>query len=100
MSSIEVYRGAGDRPGAPIVDPLLSDEVLIVRGLAEMDRHAHVTQDIEMDTVFIPGVRLGQLGAVADPSAPGGARRGRVTGVALSFDGSALECRLTLEAPT
>jgi len=32
---VEVYRGPGDRAGQPIVAPLLSDDMLIVRGRAE-----------------------------------------------------------------
>ena len=30
---VEVYRGAGDRTGTPITTPLLSDDMLIVRGI-------------------------------------------------------------------
>ena len=38
---IEVYRGDGAREGSPIVDPLLADDALIHRGVAEMDANAH-----------------------------------------------------------
>ena len=44
---IEVYRDDGSREGSPIVEPLLSDEDLIHRGIAEMDANARACNQIE-----------------------------------------------------
>ena len=62
MSVIEVYRGDGLRPGTPIVETLLSDDALLARGIAEMDRNAHAVNQVEMEVVFRPGLRLGERG--------------------------------------
>ena len=97
MSAIEVYRDAGDRPGAPLIEPLLGDEVLIERGRAELDRHAHQPQEVDLDVIFRAGLRLGDLCEIADAAAAG-PRRGRLTGISLSFDGATIDCRLALEA--
>ena len=98
MASIEVYRGAGDRPGTPIVEPLLADTALLARGRAEMDRHAHVVEQVELDAVFRAGLRPGQLCEVTDPTQLL-ARRAKLVGVALRFGGDTLECSLSLEEP-
>ena len=98
MASLEVYRGAGDRPGTPIVAPLLADTALVTRGRAEMDRHAHVLEPIELDAVFRAGLRPGQLCEVNDPTQRA-ARRAKLVGLALRFGGGTLECSLSLEEP-
>ena len=68
MSVIEVYRGDGLRSGAPIVETLLSDDALLARGIAEMDRNAHAVNQVDMEVVFRPGLRLGQLIEANDPA--------------------------------
>jgi hypothetical protein len=98
MSSIEVYRGAGDIMGEPIIEPILSADALLVRGRAEMDQHAHPVMSIDVDAVFRAGLRVGQLCALADPSMIGGVRRGKLTGIGLRFDGQQIQCALTVEA--
>jgi len=98
MASIEVYRGAGDRPGTPIVAPLLADTALLGRGRAEMDRNAQALEQIDLDAVFRAGLRPGQLCEVNDPTQRL-ARRAKLVGVALRFGGGTLECRLSLEEP-
>jgi hypothetical protein len=52
MSVIEVYRGDGLRSGAPIVETLLSDDALLTRGIAEMDRNANAVNQVEIEVVF------------------------------------------------
>ncbi len=95
---IEVYRDDGTREGSPIVEPLLSDEALIQRGVAEMDANAHACNQIEMAVVFRPGFRLGQIIEATDPST---ARpyRAKVTGIQITVSEAAIDTHLTLEQP-
>lgn len=95
---IEVYRGDGLREGAPIVEPLLSDDALLARGIAEMEANAHACNRVELEVVFRPGLRLGQLVEVSDPSA---ARpyRAKLTGIQISVSQGAIETRINLEQP-
>ncbi len=59
---VEVYRGAGDRPGVEISEPLLNGEAsLIERGRAEMDERAHPRRTISLTIVPRPGLRQGLL---------------------------------------
>jgi hypothetical protein len=98
MSVIEVYRGDGARQGSPIIEPLLSDDALRLRGLAEMDANAHANNRVELSVVFRPGLRLGQLIAATDPSAaiP---YRAKITGIAITVSEALIETRLMLEQP-
>lgn len=98
MSVIEVYRGDGTRQGSPIVEPLLSDEALRQRGIAEMDANAHADNRVELSVVFRPGFRLGQLIEATDPSTaiP---YRAKITGIAISVSEALIETRLNLEQP-
>lgn len=95
---IEVYRGDGLREGAPIVAPLLSDDALVHRGSAEMDANAHVFNRLELDVVFRPGMRLGQIVEATDPSTAK-PYRAKVTGIQISVSLASIEVRLTLEQP-
>jgi hypothetical protein len=95
---LEVYRGDGLREGAPIVEPLLSDEALLQRGIAEMDAHAQGFNQVEMDVVFRPGIRLGQLVEAMDP-ASALPYRAKVTGIEITVSEAVIDLRLTLEAP-
>lgn len=99
MAAVEVYRGAGDRPGAPVVEPLLADTALLARGVAEMDRQAHSLAQVELDAVFRPGLRCGQLCEIHDPTLRQ-PRYCKLVGLALTFDGAELGCKLSLEEPT
>ena len=98
MSVIEVYRGDGQRQGSPIVEPLLSDEALRQRGIAEMDANAHADNRVELSVVFRPGFRLGQLIEATDPSTaiP---YRAKITGIAITVSEALIETRLNLEQP-
>ena len=59
---IFVQRGAGSKPGENIVDPLVSSiPVAIQRGRNELDERSHAQQDVELETVYRAGVRLGNL---------------------------------------
>lgn len=95
---IEVYRGDGAHAGAPIVEPLLSDAALIERGVAEMDAHAHAFNHIEMEVVFRPGIRLGQIVEATDPSTAS-PYRAKVSGIQITVSEAAIETQLTLEQP-
>lgn len=95
---IEVYRGDGARSGSPIVEPLLSDDALRQRGVAEMDANAHAFNRIEMAVVFRPGIRLGQIVQASDPSTAS-AYRAKVTGIQITVSESAIDAQLTLEQP-
>ncbi len=95
---IEVYRGDGLREGTPIVEPLLADDALIHRGVAEMDAHAHAYNQIEMAVVFRPGFRLGQIVEATDPSTAS-PYRAKVTGIQITVTEAAIDMRLNLEQP-
>lgn len=95
---IEVYRGDGAREGPPIVEPLLSDDALIHRGVAEMDAHAHALDHVEMTVVFRPGLRLGQIIEASDP-ARAAPYRAKITGIQITVSEAAIDARLTLERP-
>ncbi len=95
---LSVYRGDGAREGTPIVEPLLSDEALLHRGMAEMDAHAHAFNQVELEVVFRPGLRLGQIVEAADPSAAT-PYRAKVTGIQITVTEAAIDTRLTLEQP-
>lgn len=95
---VEVYRGDGARTGAPIVEPLLSDDALIARGEAEMDANAHAFNRIDMDVVFRPGIRLGQIVEASDPSTAK-AYRAKVTGIQITVSEAAIDTQINLEQP-
>lgn len=81
--AIEVYRGAGDRPGDAIRDDLLGDSLAaaIARGRGELDAHAqaHITSSLELVAPRLD-LRLGDLIAVADPE-QGAPWRGKIVGI-------------------
>lgn len=102
---VECYRGAGQRPGEAIEVPLLSDEMLLVRGAAEMDAQAHRINVATPSIVPRPGVRLGQIIEYVDPIS-GRPQRGKVTGISVTVvagtddAGPTLDHVLTVEVPT
>jgi len=95
---IEVYRGAGDRSGTPIVEPLLADDALIHRGRAEMDANAHELNRVELAIRHRAGVRLGQLVEASDP-AHAAPYRGKVTGISIIRRGAEIEHKIDIEVP-
>lgn len=81
--TIEVYRGDGSRRGTDINESLLADVVLTQRGIAEMDAHAHQFNEVTLEIVFDPTVKLGQLIQCSDPSSAK-LYRGKVTGISIT----------------
>ena len=82
--NIEVYRGSGNRTGTPIISPLLSNDMLIVRGRAEMNANAHPVIEHTGEVIFRPGMRLGQLAHSPDIASPAGIRA-KITGISISI---------------
>ncbi len=95
---LSVYRGDGLREGTPIIELLLSDDALLQRGVAEMDAHAHAFNQVEMDVVFRPGLRLGQIVEATDPSTAS-PYRAKVTGIQITVTEASIETTLNLEQP-
>ena len=95
---VEVYRGDGLREGSPIDEPLLSDEALLHRGVAEMDANAHPFNRVEMAVIYQPGFRLGQIVEATDPSTAS-PYRAKVTGIQITVSEAAIDTQLTLEQP-
>ncbi len=82
MSYIVVIRGAGDRKGSDIIDPLLySLEAKLARGAAEMDANAEQQQNVDLTITYRTNLRLGQLVEVQD-AVQGETWRGKITGIA------------------
>ena len=96
--TIEVYRGDGLRRGSCVVDALLSDGVLIDRGLAEMNSNAHQFNKVTLDIVFNPDIRLGQLVEVSDPSSSL-MYKGKVVSIGLKVSAADIVMSLGLERP-
>lgn len=81
MSSIVVFRGAGDRKGQDIIEALLSStSAKLERGRVEMDENAKPAQSVTLEIVYRTGVRLGQLVEVHD-SAQGKSWRGKISAI-------------------
>ena len=98
MAAIEVYRGAGDHPGEPIIEPMLSASMLRTRGTAEMDQHGQRYQAVEADVLFRESLRTGQLIALQDPTR-GGERRAKLTGLSVRISDGMITCNLSLTDP-
>ena len=96
--TISVYRGDGTRQAADVVEPLLSDDVLRERGIAEMDRQAHEMVSEVVSVVFDPTIRLGMIfeGSDRKTAKP---YRGKVTGISITMGGSDVTMNVTLEKP-
>ncbi len=100
MSSIVVFRGAGDRKGQDIVEPLLSSVTAKVeRGRVEMDEHAKPAQSVTMDIVYRPGVRLGQLAEVHDAT-QGKSWKGKIVSITHKVKRTSHVTELTISRPT
>lgn len=102
---VEVYRGAGDRAGVPLSEPLLSDDMLIIRGRAEMNTHAHRFIEHTGEVVYRQGMKLGQLAHGPDLTNPAG-MTAKITGISISLSLSegpdpkiSLTTTLTLRQP-
>lgn len=74
-----VQRGAGDKQGEDVVDPLLgSIPVALARGRNELDAKAHRKDDESLETVYRAGVRLGDLARTYET---GEVWTGKITGI-------------------
>jgi hypothetical protein len=97
---IFVQRGAGDRRGDDIVDPLIgSIPVAIQRGRNELDGKALSPQRVQAECVFRTGLRLGQLARFYDFDT-GEIWNGKVAGIQHTQKGVVLTTRLQIEKPT
>lgn len=96
---IIVLRGAGDKRGDDIVDPLLSQPVAAVeRGRNELDARAQPMQPIQLKIVFRTGLALGQLVEVVD-AMQGAVWRGKVAGISHRVEGGDLHTVLDILRP-
>jgi len=95
-----VIRGAGDKRGDDIIDPLIgSVPVAIVRGRNELDARAEGVQLVEVDTVFRTGVRLGQTATFLDMQT-GERWTGKISGITHRAAGVDLVTSLRVRRPT
>lgn len=98
MSSVVVIRYDGDIQGPDISDTLLAPlGAKLERGRVEMDAHAQVSKDVNLDIMFRPGIRLGQIVEVHD-SLQGGRYRGKVTSITHNAGPVSLTTSLTLHS--
>jgi len=94
---IIVQRGAGDRPGEDILDPLISTvSVALQRGRNELDRQATLKVPARYTTSFRGGRRLGDFIEVED-SLEGQFIRGKVIGVRTTITQTSAKTELTIE---
>ena len=99
MIDIFVQRGAGDKRGEDIVDPLITAiPVAIQRGRNELDRQAHASRDVEVETIYRTGVRLGQLAKFQDAQT-GLEWLGKIVGITHKFSGVQLTTKLQIKKP-
>jgi hypothetical protein len=61
MATIATRRGNGDKIGDDIIETLLSDNMLIVRGTAELNAHASLFNNITINAIYRAGIKLGDL---------------------------------------
>jgi len=96
MIDLIVVRGAGDRDGGEIFDPLLSaTEVAIARGTQEINASTPVNT-VTLQTVFRTGVRRGQLVEVLD-AMQGETWRGIIMGINHVVEGPSAYTELEIE---
>jgi len=98
--AIEVYRGAGDWPGAEIREPLLGEslEAALARGRAELDANAHGWERVSLEIDYRTDLALGDLIEVDDPL-QGAAWRGCVVGIAHRVQEGAPTTTLNVRRP-
>lgn len=93
---IFVVRGAGDKRGPDIQDPMLTElAVAMARGRVEIDR-ATPSRSVQISANFKPGRKTGQLIEVAD-ALQGKVWRGKITSLDNAIEGTKLVSRLTVE---
>jgi hypothetical protein len=96
MIDIFVQRGAGDKRGPDITDPLITElSVALSRGQVEVDKTA-LSRSVQMSARFRPGLECGQLVQVVD-ALQGAAWRGKITSIDNAVEGAVLMSRITVE---
>lgn len=99
---IEVYRGAGDRRGDDIQEPLLgsSRQAALARGRGELNAQAHRWQRVELVLAYRDDLALGDRVAVTDAyTADRPPWIGRVIGIAHQLSPGAQLTTLTVARP-
>jgi hypothetical protein len=98
--TIEVYRGAGDRPGDEIREPLLGDSLpaALARGGAELDERAHPWERVTLEMDLRQDLALGDLVRVDDP-VQGATWTGRIIGIRHADDGATMTTTLDVRRP-
>lgn len=98
--TVEVYRGAGDRPGGEISEALLGDDVpaALARGRAELDANATAWERVSLECRYKPELRLGDVVEVDDPVL-GAAWRGKIVGIVHSESDSEIVTKLDVRRP-
>ena len=99
MIPILVVRGAGDRPGPDISDPLITTPAIaIARGQTEIDRQDTHRQEVVVTGPMLPDIAPGSL---VQYGRAGGQLIGKLTAIettlAVSDDTVTAETTLTLE---
>lgn len=97
---IEVYRGAGDRPGGEIHEELLGESLpaALARGLAELDANATPWERVELEMAYRPDLAMGAIVSVIDP-VQGESWRGKITALSHSSDGLEVITRASVRRP-
>ena len=97
---IFVQRGPGDKRGEDIVDPLITDiNVAIQRGRNELDEQASAMQDVEVQTLYRTGLRIGQLARFLDIQ-QSVVWLGKITGITHRIEGGETITNLQVKRPT
>ncbi len=100
MPDIIVKRGAGIRPGADIIDPLLTTVgACLARGQMELDEHHEGLQSVTLEVIYRDGLLLGQIVEVYDEYEHT-VYYGKITGISHAFQQSVLTTTLKLVRPT
>jgi hypothetical protein len=96
VAVIQVFRGAGDKVGKPIVVPILAENVLLDRGIHEMNVNASNKVQVSANIVYRTDLSLGQLVGVSDPS-NNLMYKAKIVGMKLSLANGEVNQSITLE---
>lgn len=98
MIDVIVQRGAGNRPGQDIFEPLLSSvPAAVARGRSEIDVHSDL-QTVSLSIVYRSGLEKGQLVEVHDDFT-GEVWRGKIVGVQHTVVEDEISTELTILRP-
>ena len=96
--SVEVFRGAGDKQGDPVIQPLLNEASLVVLGKHLMDANAQPFSKITADISYRGGLKLGDLVSIPNPSTSA-QMKAKIVGLSLTFSNGSAHQSLILERP-